>query len=262
MTEYSKITNKQKKLIKSLGTKAGREGSGLFLVEGSKMCAELLDSDSNTQLIVIHSNSDSTNRKIADGFAKKNIGVLIDTADSFFKISDSKSPQGILAVVEKKIDKPIIDKPFIALDGISDPGNMGTIIRTAEWFGFEQLILGEDCADKYNPKVVRATMGSIFRLKIIHTNDLNNYIKEYFPNHSIYGAVLEFCIQLDSCKPDNNFGIILGNESKGIRKNILDTIEFRFKIPGYGKNESLNVAVAGGIAMHHFAKHINIQKVK
>ena len=131
------------------------------------------------------------------------------------------------------------------LDGIQDPGNMGTIIRTADWFGLSQIICSHDCADLYNPKVVQATMGSIARVRCLYKN-----LAEWDmpPNIPVYGALLHG-ENIFSVNKTTEGILVIGNESKGIREPLLSQITHPITIPKYGNAESLNVAVAAGIIM-------------
>jgi TrmH family RNA methyltransferase len=260
MLEYPKITNSLRQLIKSLRENVGRMDHGLFSVEGIKLCSELLTSDYETDMVIVSNDCSTDILKLCRKFEQNGIEVLCDNAESFIKLSDSKSPQGIMALAKIREQQPDPSKNFIALDAISDPGNMGTIIRTADWFGFDQIILGKGCVDHYNPKVVRSTMGSLFRVKVIQNDSLIYCIKQNFAEHEVFGAVLQDSLPMRKCMPNRLFGLVFGNESSGISKELINNLSIRFTIEGYGKAESLNVSVAAGIAMHYFAQHGKAQK--
>ncbi len=246
------ITQRLKKLIRSLHQKQFRDQNDLFVAEGARLTGELLRSDFIPELIVIKDSPSSDVLDVVDRFADKGVPVYTAPKHQFDQMCDTKTPQGVLAVVNKKDHEIIPDEPFIALDGISDPGNVGTIIRTTDWFGFRQVILGRDCADLYNPKVVRSTMGSIFRMKIVSKPEMADFLKGNFKKHKLYGADLGGDKPLKSCKPRGKFGLVFGSEASGISDELIKMLDHRFKIEGTGRSESLNVAVAVGITLYHF----------
>ncbi len=248
------ISQRLNKLIRSLRQKKFRDQNNLFLAEGEKLCFELLNSDFDPELIVIRANPTSDLIEICENFSSRAVPIYTAPKLQFDQMSTSKTPEGILAVVhmqEKEID---FNQSFLALDGIANPGNVGTIIRTAEWFGINQIILGRDCADKYNPKVVRASMGSIFRCSVTHIVDMNSFIADNFNSFEIYGASLNSENELNKIKPKKKFGIIFGSESHGINHELDSIISKKFKIEGIGKNDSLNVAISVGIVLYNFSR--------
>ncbi|MDA3844840.1 MAG: RNA methyltransferase [Candidatus Kapabacteria bacterium] len=250
MTEISKNTIN---LLKALSTKKGRKSSGLFLVEGIKMCMELPSCNMQTDFIVISDSAEDEARKLAGKLSASGSAVYSATDAQIRKISDTQTPQGIIAAVKINDEPLVISDRMLILNGVSDPGNVGTIIRTADWFGFDSIILDSECADIYNPKVVRSTMGSIFRTNIHRTDDLPNLLKNELKDHEIFAAVLDHSESIIDCKPTDRFGIILGNESQGISKKITELSDRRFRIPGIGQAESLNVASAAAVSLYHFS---------
>jgi TrmH family RNA methyltransferase len=182
---------------------------------------------------------DNLSRKI------KPVGI---TESELSRISALSTPQAILAVVQipqqtdlniKKLDGSFI----LALDGVQDPGNLGTIIRTADWFGLNTILCSKDTAEVYNPKVVQASMGSLSRVNIIYT-DLGDVFSKI--NIPVYGAVLN-----GKSIYETDFGqegiILLGNEGNGISEDLIEKINYPITIPRYGKAESLNVAISASI---------------
>jgi TrmH family RNA methyltransferase len=248
------ISQRLKKLIKSLHQKQFRDQNGLFLAEGEKLAQELIKSDYHVELVVIRDTPSSDILDIVEHFNEKGAAIYTAPKHQFDQICDTKSPQNILAVINIQQDEPDTGKPFVALDGISDPGNVGTIIRTACWFGIEQVILGRDCADMYNPKVVRSSMGTIFHTRLIYNPDLADFIKETFPKHKLFGAALDGDKELGQIKPGKNFGVIFGSEAHGLSDGTSGIIDEKFTIKGAGRAESLNVGIAAGITLYHFNK--------
>jgi TrmH family RNA methyltransferase len=250
---YKPLTNNLKKFIASLKTKQSREENRLFIAEGEKLCAELLESSYHTELIVVRSGAKPETEEIAARYEAKGVPVYIARKQQFDQLCDTKSPQGIIAVVSMLEQEVYINEPFIALDGVADPGNLGTIVRTADWFGFKSIILGGSSVDKFNPKTVRSTMGSLFRCKIIQTDDLPGFLTEKYKGFEIYGATLEAGKMINEIKPPKKFGLVFGNEASGISDEVKQVLTSEFKIPGFGKAESLNVAISVGVALYHFS---------
>ena len=171
----------------------------------------------------------------------------------FLSLTNVVNPQGILAIVEKGKNANDIDyneNLFLVLDDIQDPGNMGTILRTADSLNFKQIIVSKDCADIYNPKVVRSTMGAIFRINIIESDDLVKTIKE-MKKHKI--KILSTSLQTDKTMYNVSYdktAIVIGNEANGVEKEIIDLTDEKIKIPMPGKTESLNASVATAVILY------------
>jgi TrmH family RNA methyltransferase len=158
-----------------------------------------------------------------------------------------------MAIVEKKKEEqPLVfnGKLTLLLDGIQDPGNLGTIIRTADWFGIDQIVVSEDTAGWYNPKVIQSTMGSCFRVNL-RSMDLETLLQANAKSKNklpVYGALLNGKSMHEIKWKPSNF-ILIGNESKGIRENLMPFISYPISIPRTGEAESLNAAVATGIIL-------------
>jgi TrmH family RNA methyltransferase len=167
------------------------------------------------------------------------------------RISFLKTPNKVVAIFKEiKPSKDIIlkNKITIMLDELQDPGNLGTIIRIADWFGIENIICSENCVDCYNPKVVQSTMGSLARVTILYT-DLNSFIKNN-DEIKIYGAALSGTSIFEIGKIKEGI-ILIGNESKGIHETLFNSVSKKITIPRFGNAESLNAAVALGIILSH-----------
>ncbi|HYM93527.1 MAG TPA: RNA methyltransferase [Chitinophagaceae bacterium] len=239
------LVKSQVKYIQSLGQKKPRDEEELFIAEGPKLVTELLNA-SNAEIKEIYALKEwiIENEKLL-----KNSNVTEITEAELEKISQLTTPNKTLAIVKKfSAGEKIITKSRItlALDTIQDPGNLGTIIRTADWFGVEQVVCSKDCADVYNSKVVQSTMGSIARVKIFYT-DLLEWLtgqKEI----RIYATALEGQ-DISAMKKINEGIILIGNESKGISPEMLKLANINITIPKKGKAESLNAAVAAGVVL-------------
>ena len=231
--------------IQTLGQKKFRQQERLFIAEGPKLVKELLEADASmVKEIFALKEWITDHEKIL-----VKIAVTEITETELERISQLTNPNKVLAIVRQfDEDNEIITKGKItlALDGIQDPGNLGTIIRTADWFGIGQIVCSNDSADVYNPKVVQATMGSIARVKVIYT-DLQQWLAEQ-KDTRIYATTLEG-EDISTVKKIKEGIIIFGNESKGISAEILQLANVRLSIPKKGKEESLNAAVAAGVVL-------------
>jgi TrmH family RNA methyltransferase len=232
------------KYIQSLGQKKARDEEGLFIAEGPRIIAELL-AENRTPVREIYALQSWTDEHVSK---TNGIAITVITEDELGRISQLSTPNQILALVEKGAE-PLLrpnGKVTLVLDGIQDPGNLGTIIRIADWFGIDQIICSPDCADQYNPKVVQATMGSIARVQLQYT-DLVSWLSPY-KNIPVYATALNG--KDIAAVPVMKEGvIIIGNESKGIRPQVMELAIERITIPKKGKAESLNAAVAAGIIL-------------
>jgi TrmH family RNA methyltransferase len=161
---------------------------------------------------------------------------------------------GLAVVRQKKFPTFKVSHPYtIVLDGIRDPGNLGTIIRICDWYGFKQLVLSDDCTEFYNPKVISATMGSFSRIEFTYV-DLPTFFKDH-PDIKTIGAVLNGENIHQYQFPEKGF-IILGNESNGIREDLLDNLDERITIPAFGGAESLNVSISTAIIVDNLKRFI------
>ncbi|NBI28922.1 TrmH family RNA methyltransferase [Chengkuizengella marina] len=249
--KITSLTNSHVKDWVKLLSKKGRDKQGKYIVEGIHLVKEALN---NTNVIVEHvvySYEKGVPEELLDYEERKWIGVSDDIIN---KCSDTKTPQGIFAIVYKKNgDDSILFKDsalVVVCDAIQDPGNLGTIIRSADAVGATGVVLGKGCVDLYHPKTVRSTMGSIFHLPIIES-DLNGMLQKA-QNHSI--QVLN-----TSLKAESNFfqtdltkasWIIVGNEGNGVSPELHQYVSKQIKIPIEGSAESLNVAMATTIMLY------------
>lgn len=237
------LSKSQISFIKSLHQKKYRKEHGLFLVEGIKSIKEFIQS--NYQIHTIFYNSEQANLlpKLS-----ANINLFEVNNAELGKISTLQTPQGFLALVHipknKKLDQQELKNQFtLVLDGVQDPGNMGTIIRTADWFGFKKIICTEDTVEAYNPKTVQATMGSLARIDIYYQN-VDLLLEEI--KIPVFGALLDG-ESIYNVKWGNEGLVVLGNEGKGISEAIMNKVNKPVTIPRVGEAESLNVAVSAAI---------------
>ena len=238
------ISRNEAKYIQSLYHKKNRDEEGVFVAEGPKLLEEFLNSD--FVIRKLYAVKEWQHQK------KLNVPVTEVTEAELQRISHFETANKVLAVIEKR--KPgtlkLDNKISIALDGIQDPGNVGTIIRIADWFGIDTIIATKDTADVYNPKVVQSTMGSLIRVNVFY-KDLKNILQN--TSIPVYGALLKG-INVYEAEPIQEGILVIGNESKGIRNELLPFIKKAITIPQKGKAESLNAAVATGIILSHLDK--------
>jgi len=241
------VKNPQVKEWKKRLTKKEREKTGTFLVEGFHLVEEAFKAEAIIDLI-ISEEIDVPSWDYGD------IPITIVTKEIIKELSDTETPQGIFALC-RQLDYPEIlstAQTFIAIDQVQDPGNMGTIIRTADAAGVDAVIIGEGTVDIYNPKVVRSGQGSHFHLPIVKTN-LSAFIDTLKERHiPVYGTALENGRNYREIEKTDTFCLILGNEGSGVSKQVLSKTDTNLYIPIHGKSESLNVAVAAGILMYYF----------
>ena len=232
------LTNNEIKLINSLQRKKERQKHQLFIVEGVKLVEELLRSEFTIEKIF------ST-----VPLQSKEIDVTLITESELIQISQFSTPNQMLALVQMpKESTPNQNTTSILLEDINDPGNLGTIIRTADWFGIDQIICSNNSVDCFNPKVVSATMGSIFRSKIYYT-DLKKYLAD--SNLPSYGALLEGK-PLNEIVFPKNCNLVFGSESHGLSSDLIETIKTKATILGSGNSESLNLSIAASIFCNHY----------
>ncbi len=248
MQIISSKDNEQVKYIKKLKDKKFRDEKSEYLVEGIKLVREAIEENVTIKMIVVCEdcdNEENMEQSLLYEIAKYN--CIYVTKKIFDSITDVVNPQGILAVVEKgdSFDKIDYSEDIIlALDGIQDPGNLGTILRTADSVNLKQIILTKECADPYNPKVVRSTMGAIFRMNIIFVDDLQKTLQE-IKKHKF--ETVATSLNTNNSIYDIDYHkkvIVIGNESKGVAKEIQESADKKVKIPMLGKTESLNASVA------------------
>lgn len=241
------ITKNQIKHIRSLQTHKFRQIHRQYVVEGEKMLKELLSSEQNILHLFALQEWIDSNEKI---LSEKNIQCDLINEAELKNISSLTTPNKVLAVVAMPenifSEKNISEGLYIGLENLQDPGNMGTIVRSAEWFGVKAIFCTENTVDIYNPKVVQASMGSVFRLPVIYTN-LEKLLQKHEEIES-YAAVLGGKNVYETTFSKNAI-LLIGNESKGLSAEIVRHCKYQITIPSFGKAESLNAAVACSVLL-------------
>lgn len=247
------LSKKIVKYIQSLSHKKFRDEEGVFIAEGPKVVSEFLLSEKiSCHLICAKKEWILKNDSLLKKVAPENI---FETDDHWLQsISLLKTPNNVVAVFAKKESSELTvfdNKIYLMLDDLQDPGNMGTMIRIADWFAIDGIICSQNSADCYNPKVVQASMGSLARINVLYT-DLLPFIQKN-KKINVYATSLSGASVFNL--PAIKDGIILiGNESRGVHEDLLNLSSQKITIPRYGHAESLNAAVAAGIILSHIRK--------
>ena len=238
------LTKAQAKYIQNLGHKKLRDDENVFVAEGPKLVKELLQSGT----VQLHSLYADELFIQSHPTIKNHVEV---SASELERISFLTTPNQVLGIFHKPVfkgDMNLKNRISIMLDGIQDPGNLGSIVRIADWFGIETIICSKDSADVFNPKVVQSTMGSIARVNVLYA-DLEEFITENdLP--PLFATTLQGKSIYEMEKITEGV-IVIGNESKGISEELLQQATEKITIPKTGKAESLNAAVATGIILSH-----------
>lgn len=235
------LTNNETKLLKELHTRKGRLAQHKFLVEGEKLIVEAFRHQMHVTQILIEADKQEWIKKLTP-FAP----ITVIGSKLMERISTVKTPPGIMAVCNMpKWPMPETKGWYFALDKINDPGNLGTILRIANWFGFKGIIADEQTVDVYNPKVVQASMGAIFNTPIHYVN-LTNWLSGW-QQSQIFVAHLHGSELNKSIKFNEDGVFLIGSESHGVNNHLLNLGFNTVSIPNFGQCESLNAAVAAGI---------------
>lgn len=260
------ITSKDNKLVKLVSmlstSKKHRDEKDLFIIEGIKTINEI-SSDFNINNIIV-SESFSTNVSLITCIDQTMIDTLVTVVSDklYGAMSTMTNPEGVMAIVSKRhydlenlLNAGKIEKVVI-LDDIRDPGNLGTIIRSADAMGIDLVITSHESVDLWAPKVTRSTMGSLFHMPIIDKIDLD-YALEILKNKGfkVLGTSLDTDKYMDKCDLSGKVCVIIGNEAHGVNKNVLDKCDETFKIEMKGNAESLNASIAASIIMYEISKY-------
>ena len=248
------------KHVKKLKEKKYRDEYNEFIIEGIKITQEAIEEKAKIKAVIICEdckNQSAIPNELLYEVAKMNCIYVSEKV--FMSISDVTNPQGIMAIIEKENEENLkIDfsnDKILILDNIQDPGNMGTIIRTCDSLNMKQIIVSKGSSDIYNPKVVRATMGAIFRIKIIESDDLVKTIKELKKHKfKVYATDLKTKNTIYNVDYKKS-AVIIGNEANGVSQEVLDESSYRIKIPMLGKTESLNAGVATSIVLYEMYRN-------
>lgn len=255
------ITSKDNEIIKNikkLKDKKYRNQQNKYIIEGMRLIEEAIKEEASIDKIVVCEDTiseDSIDSQLLYEIAKYDCIYVSEKV--FSVLTDVSNPQGILAVINKKNSINEInykDDIIVILDGIQDPGNLGTILRTVDSANIKQVIVTDKTADAYNPKVVRSTMGAIFRVNVIEADNVKDLVKD-IKKHKF--RLVATSLQTDTSIYDidyNKVAIIIGNEANGVSDELMNVADIKIKIPMLGKTESLNASVATGIIIYEYVR--------
>ncbi|MDT8859447.1 RNA methyltransferase [Alkalihalobacillus sp. MEB130] len=248
MKRIDSVKNEHVKRWKKLHTKKGRDTSGRFLVEGFHLVEEAIKAEMTVEYILMIEDI-----ILPSSLSMKDQDVIVVSEQVMKELSETQTPQGIAAIciipTEPTVDK--LTGQYLLLDRIQDPGNLGTMIRTADAAGLTGIILGEGSVDVFNSKVIRATQGSIFHLPVIK-GDLETWIDRLLDSSiPVFGTALKEASSYTAIEPQSQFALIMGNEGEGVSESLLQKTNHNIYIPIYGQAESLNVSVAAGILLYY-----------
>lgn len=245
-------SNPKIKQVALLRDKArARREEGAYVVEGLRMFREIPAGDVRE----VYVTQDFYNKNESLCSTYKDLQVVSDKV--FEKIADTVTPQGVVAVVSMKetsLEDVLKGDFLLFLENIQDPGNLGTLFRTAEGAGVKGIIISKGSADIYNPKVIRSTMGSIFRMPYIYVEDIASVISKEASNMNIYAAALEGAKDYTTVSYTGRCGILIGNEGNGLKNETIKAAGKSVYIPMQGSVESLNASISGAILMYEAAR--------
>jgi TrmH family RNA methyltransferase len=251
LKQIQSVKNPQVKQWKKLLTKKERDKTGTFFIEGFHLVEEALKQREQILEIIV-----SETIELPPRLDFGSIPVTVVTDEISKELSDTETPQGIYAVCRQTTENQTaaVAKSFLLIDAVQDPGNLGTMIRTADAAGIDSVIVGHGSVDIFNAKVLRSAQGSHFHLPIIRGN-LEEWIGTLKQrNIPVYGTALENAKTYTEIMPQEEFALIVGNEGSGMSKEILAQTTSNLYIPIYGQSESLNVAVAAGVLLYYLKK--------
>lgn len=252
MEHITSLKNPKVTAWKALKDRKGRRESGCFLVEGRKMVEEALLSAFPVEALLLADNFPAESMPILA--AKPSLPVYLLPEHVLAAVCDTKTPQGIAAVVRMQ-QQTALGRHIVVLDGVQDPGNVGTIIRTADAAGLSGVLMSAQCADVFSPKVLRATMGSIFRMGIAVAEDLPGQLMALRQEgYSVISSQLDGEPFYERQAVGEKFALVIGNEGNGVSEAVSQTATHRVRLPMRGGAESLNAAIAAAIMMYELMR--------
>ncbi len=246
MQTITSTKNQTVQKLVQLKTKKGRDEQGLYLIEGTRLVREAMLQRAAFAVLAISDEED----EVADiiGYAQSlNATVLCVSSHVISRICDTENPQGIVAAVKAPIEPSVFGDSMLALDHIADPGNLGTMLRSATAFGITDVMLSEGCADAFSPKCVRAGMGAHFRLNIREADLASLLAKKKSEGYAVIGASVNG--KEDFPKTGRKRIYVIGSEAHGLTEDVSDACTLLYRIPMTQGSESLNAAVAAGILL-------------
>ena len=249
------IAKSRLKNMLALRYKKFRDEQNLFLIEGYRLCQEALQSDFKVETLLIHSDSLSPQNlnEITKLAQYQQVEIFEIQQSEVKRLAETVNSQGVFCIVQqKKIELDTVlnkdNQLIVIISEGQDPGNVGTIIRTCDWFGITAIFLSKRTVELYNPKVIRSTMGSIFHVQIVEQVELDNLLPRLSQmGYHIFGTDVNGQYNYNQTNYPRPLALVIGNENKGINNNLFKYFDRTIKIPSYGKAESLNMAIATSI---------------
>lgn len=237
--------NQKVKDWKKLHTKKERTKTNTFLIEGEHLVEEALKTPGNVKEIMVMEEAD-----LPAGL-DVSVSCYILSAEAFSAITETETPQAVAAVCQMPEQGPFQYEKLLLADAVQDPGNLGTIIRTADAAGIDAVVVGHGTVDPYNAKTLRSAQGSHFHIPIIKA-ELSGLIEELKEKQiPVYGTALQNAVPFREAKPSRSFALLIGNEGSGVDPDLLGRTDKNLYVPIYGKAESLNVAAAAAVLLYH-----------
>lgn len=247
------LPHKLRNVVRSLHHTSERNDLKLFVAEGVRVCRDLVDSAMHIESVVVAENASDGTLLLARQLTSKSGTLYEATPTDMAIMADASTPQDILAIVAFQEERPLGNR-VVALDAVSDPGNVGTIIRSAAWFGFTDVVLGKGGADVYNTKVVRSAAGALFRMNVVRGRDLVNTLQSELAAYTTAAAVLNGGEAPEALHNAEQLCLVIGSEAHGVSERVADACTLRITIPGGNGTESLNAAIAASLLMYEASR--------
>lgn len=253
---FASLTEREHKVARSLREKKYRDLHRAFLIEGVRLCEEALAARQSVRRVLVTPSAAAHERvdRLLRTCGQLGVPIAMLSDAKYRSLSDEPTPAGIAMILDKSDPKAVGRAPLIlTIDALQDPGNLGAILRSADWFGVSELLLGQGCVDLYNPKTVRAAMGSLFRLNIEKDAALAQRLAELArQGYRIIASSASAAHVLPEMTPGPRDLLLIGSEAHGIAPELLRSADLVVKIPKRGNGESLNAAVAAAVMLYHF----------
>lgn len=239
--------------MRSLHHASERNSLRLFVAEGVRVCADLVDSSMRVESVVVAENANDAAMHLGRQLAVKGATLYEATPTDMAIMSDSTTPQDILAVVAFTEERALGNR-VVVLDAVADPGNVGTIIRSAAWFGFTDVVLGKGGVDAFNTKVVRSAAGALFRMNVLRARDVKQMLEGELNTYTRAAAVPVGGDAPDVLRNEQRLCLVIGSEAHGLSTLVIDACNVRVSIPGGHGTESLNAAVAASVLCYEASR--------
>ena len=247
-----RISHNLRNSIRDLHRSSFREERQEFLAEGPHVLDEILRAGIRPGVVIVRDDASFEIQDLVERCVHDNIPVFASGAKDMELMSDASAPQAVLCAAPYRTEDAIGERVLV-LDAVSDPGNVGTMIRCAAWFGFTDVVLGVGCADLYNPKTIRSTVGAAFHINVLRKRELSSWL-QHISDRPHFAAVARGGESPDRLVNESTFALVIGSEAHGISADVEASCTARLSIPGSGGSESLNAAMAAAILCYEGRK--------